>query len=163
MSTELNLPSADSAFGQMNEVYNEAAIARREILNKVMSFVKDVDIKPATSPRDVEVRLGILKTADDILKSIEGNQLAIVKIAQQRKESDNNLAVGERMADMLRMIDMRQPPTRIAVVQDPNLLVNQLQDIYSVECVAINDAELVLLTEAQPLPTLEEKKEDEED
>ena len=63
------------------------------------------DISEHDSARDIEVKMGIYKTLDDLLKSKEGSKASRVKMQLQRKDVENTANYQEAVIAVLDKID----------------------------------------------------------
>ena len=94
-----NLP-LDVLFRQFNDASDETDALREKLINRLASQLPDINFQ-GDKPRDIEVKLAMYKTVDDLLKSKEGSKASRIKTHLQRKDTENTANYQEAAIAML--------------------------------------------------------------
>lgn len=93
----------DILFQNYHTASDETDQIREGMINRLAKQLPD--ISEHDSARDIEVKMGIYKTLDDLLKSKEGSKASRVKMQLQRKDVENTANYQEAVIAVLDKID----------------------------------------------------------
>ena len=95
------------AFDGMQTTYDEVREKRLALLNKLESVVSKLELDPNNdSPRGTEVKLATIKTLDDILKSMEGSAISVVRTKMQQKQEETSESTKQMVVELLKNINV---------------------------------------------------------
>ena len=104
---EIETSPIDILFQNFTKASDETDVIREGMINRLNKQLPD--IHEHDSARDIEVKMGIYKTLDDLLKSKESSKANRVKMQLQRKDVENTANYQEAVITLLDKID----PSRI--------------------------------------------------
>ncbi len=113
----------DILFKEFNQASNETDKIREGMINKLALQLPDIDYGK-DSARDIEVKMTVYKTVDDLLKSKEGSKAGRIKVHLQRKDTENQANYQDAVINVLERIDpslIRQGATLINPDADDDL------------------------------------------
>ena len=122
---------------QLDRTLDDTARCRSKIVEKLMKAVDDVEISPNTmKPMELESRISVLRTANEVLDRVDKQQFNRVKVKSQldMDQSDRNTAAA--IADMFNRI------TESNLMVDEDKIDDELDKIKEEHGIEINDTEL---------------------
>ena len=109
----------DILFQNFSKASDETDAIREGMINRLNKQLPD--ISEHDSARDIEVKMGVYKTLDDLLRSKESSKANRVKVHLQRKDVENTANYQEAVITLLDKID----PSRIMSGSVKNIDVDQ--------------------------------------
>jgi len=122
---------------QLDRTLDDTARCRSKIVEKLMKAVDDVEISPNTmKPMELESRISVLRTANEVLDRVDKQQFNRVKVKSQldMDQSDRNTAAA--IASMFNRI------TESNLMVDEDKIDDELDKIKEEHGIEINDTEL---------------------
>lgn len=116
---KIEASAIDILFQNFSTASDETDAIREGMINRLNKQLPD--IHEHDSARDIEVKMGIYKTLDDLLKSKESSKANRVKIQLQRKDVENTANYQEAVITLLDKID----PSRVMVGSVENVDVDK--------------------------------------
>ena len=109
----------DILFQNFSKASDETDAIREGMINRLNKQLPDIG--EHDSARDIEVKMGVYKTLDDLLRSKESSKANRVKVHLQRKDVENTANYQEAVITLLDKID----PSRIMSGSVKNIDVDQ--------------------------------------
>lgn len=107
MSEELQTSPIDTLFQEFNQATNETDQIREKIIGQLVDNLPKIDYQ-SDSARDIEVKMGVIKTLDDILKSKESSKVNRITTYLKRKDTENTANYQEAVLAVLNTLDPEQ-------------------------------------------------------
>ena len=129
-------------FANLQEQTKQANILRQKMVDKLIPVIEDMQITPGQDKSTItEVKLNVLKTVDDLLKSGESALATNVKIALQNKKVDADDKHAEVVAQMLKEMSTKIKPVAVNNQQLDDV-DNKLEETFQTSKEDISEAEL---------------------
>ena len=101
----------DQQFDKLSLTTAENDIKRNILIQKAFEAVTDMKLNPQEeAPRLTEIKMNLLKTADDLLKSKEDSIAAQIKLEVNNKKADNLEKNSELVASVLKKVQLATIP-----------------------------------------------------
>lgn len=107
MSEELQTSPIDTLFQEFHQATNETDQIREKIIGQLVDNLPKIDYQ-SDSARDIEVKMGVIKTLDDILKSKESSKVNRITTYLKRKDTENTANYQEAVLAVLNTLDPEQ-------------------------------------------------------
>lgn len=99
------------AFDEMNTALESIKDKRSVLIDQLLETARTTKIDfENDAPRKTEMKLSLMKTVDDLLKSQESLYTGKVKINLQKKSEETNEGIKKMAVEILRNINMNQHP-----------------------------------------------------
>lgn len=119
----------DEAFEEVESVFSENRVIRREMINQLRKQVTKMEISEYDKPMMIQAKLMIGKTLDDLLKSDEDVSVKKLKMKLARNDSETNGMVGQTIVNLLRNIRASGEPSDSVGKVDRDDVTAELQKI----------------------------------
>lgn len=117
MSEETQSSPIDLLFNEFNQATHETDQIRDRIIQQLVNSVPTIDYDK-DSARDIEVKMGVIKTLDDILKSKESSKANKITTYLKRKDTENTQNYQEGVLAVLNSLDPEQFRKGSVALQD---------------------------------------------
>ena len=117
MAEEMQSSPIDMLFQEFNQATQETDQIRDQIIQQLVGSVPKIDYE-RDSARDIEVKMGVIKTLDDILKSKESSKANKITTYLKRKDTENTQNYQEGVLAVLNSLDPEQFRRGKVVLQD---------------------------------------------
>ena len=117
MSEEVQSSPIDMLFQEFNQATRETDQIRDQIIQQLVSSVPSINYEK-DSARDIEVKMGVIKTLDDILKSKESSKVNKITTYLKRKDTENTENYQEAVLAVLNNLDPEQFRKGSVALQD---------------------------------------------
>lgn len=107
MSEESQSSPIDLLFNEFNQATHETDQIRDRIIQQLVNSVPTIDYDK-DSARDIEVKMGVIKTLDDILKSKESSKVNKITTYLKRRDTENTQNYQEAVLAVLNSLDPEQ-------------------------------------------------------
>ena len=107
MSEESQSSPIDLLFSEFNQATHETDQIRDRIIQQLVNSVPTIDYDK-DSARDIEVKMGVIKTLDDILKSKESSKVNKITTYLKRRDTENTQNYQEAVLAVLNSLDPEQ-------------------------------------------------------
>lgn len=107
MADDTQSSPIDMLFQEFNQATLETDKIREQIIQQLVNNIPTVDYKN-DSARDIEVKMGVIKTLDDILKSKESSKANKITTYLKRKDTENTENYQEAVLAVLNNLDPEQ-------------------------------------------------------
>lgn len=107
MSEESQSSPIDLLFNEFNQATHETDQIRDRIIQQLVNSVPMIDYDK-DSARDIEVKMGVIKTLDDILKSKESSKVNKITTYLKRRDTENTQNYQEAVLAVLNSLDPEQ-------------------------------------------------------
>ena len=107
MSEESQSSPIDLLFNEFNQATHETDHIRDRIIQQLVNSVPTIDYDK-DSARDIEVKMGVIKTLDDILKSKESSKVNKITTYLKRRDTENTQNYQEAVLAVLNSLDPEQ-------------------------------------------------------
>ena len=168
--SEKQKTALDAAFEEVESVFSENRVIRREMINQLRKQVTKMEISEYDKPMMIQAKLMIGKTLDDLLKSDEDVSVKKLKMKLARKDSETNGMVGQTIVNLLKNIRVNgEPSDNNESVSRDNVMEELQKQQESNKELAISDGEVEECGSTpstdgnEPIVTKEEKEDDEDE
>nr|DAG42881.1 MAG TPA: hypothetical protein [Bacteriophage sp.] len=117
MADDTQSSPIDMLFQEFNQATLETDKIREQIIQQLVNTIPTVDYKN-DSARDIEVKMGVIKTLDDILKSKESSKANKITTYLKRKDTENTENYQEAVLAVLNNLDPEQFRKGNVTIQD---------------------------------------------
>lgn len=117
MAEEMQSSPIDTLFQEFNQATQETDQIRDQIIQQLVGSVPKIDYE-RDSARDIEVKMGVIKTLDDILKSKESSKANKITTYLKRKDTENTQNYQEGVLAVLNSLDPEQFRRGKVILQD---------------------------------------------
>lgn len=117
MADDTQSSPIDMLFQEFNQATQETDKIRDQIIQQLVNSVPSIDYK-SDSARDIEVKMGVIKTLDDILKSKESSKVNKITTYLKRKDTENTENYQEAVLAVLNNLDPEQFRKGNVTIQD---------------------------------------------
>lgn len=117
MSEEVQSSPIDMLFQEFNQATRETDQIRDQIIQQLVNSVPSINYDQ-DSARDIEVKMGVIKTLDDILKSKESSKANKITTYLKRKDTENTQNYQEGVLAVLNSLDPEQFRRGKVILQD---------------------------------------------
>lgn len=117
MAEEVQSSPIDMLFQEFNQATRETDQIRDQIIQQLVNSVPSINYDK-DSARDIEVKMGVIKTLDDILKSKESSKANKITTYLKRKDTENTENYQEAVLAVLSNLDPEQFRKGSVAVQD---------------------------------------------
>ena len=117
MSEEVQSSPIDMLFQEFNQATRETDQIRDQIIQQLVRSVPSINYEK-DSARDIEVKMGVIKTLDDILKSKESSKVNKITTYLKRKDTENTENYQEAVLAVLNNLDPEQFRKGSVALQD---------------------------------------------
>lgn len=107
MSEPSKVSPLDTLFQEYNQATQDTDQIRDTIIQQLVAQVPTIDYNK-DSARDIEVKMGVIKTLDDILKSKESSKANKITTYLKRKDTENTANYQESVIAILNTLDPEQ-------------------------------------------------------
>lgn len=107
MSEPSKVSPLDTLFQEYNQATQDTDQIRDTIIQQLVAQVPTIDYNK-DSARDIEVKMGVIKTLDDILKSKESSKANKIATYLKRKDTENTANYQESVIAILNTLDPEQ-------------------------------------------------------
>lgn len=117
MAEEVQSSPIDMLFQEFNQATRETDQIRDQIIQQLVNSVPSINYDK-DSARDIEVKMGVIKTLDDILKSKESSKANKITTYLKRKDTENTQNYQEGVLAVLNSLDPEQFRRGKVILQD---------------------------------------------
>lgn len=107
MAEKVQSSPIDMLFQEFNQATRETDQIRDQIIQQLVNSVPSINYDK-DSARDIEVKMGVIKTLDDILKSKESSKANKITTYLKRKDTENTQNYQEGVLAVLNSLDPEQ-------------------------------------------------------
>ena len=141
--SEKQKTALDAAFEEVESVFGENRVIRREMINQLRKQITKMEISEFDKPMMITAKLEIGKTLDSLLKSDEDVSVKKLKMKLARKDSETNGMVGQTIVNLLKNIRVNGEPSDNNESVSRDSVMEELQKQQEVnKDLAISDGEI---------------------